>query len=314
MKTVKINGKKIPVREYHNERVLTFNDMHEIFGDIYTLKALRLKHHYYKDKFEEGDVYKITIEEFIQLYGEEGNFRNKKFSINLFTKSGFKKMFKSDRVSAAAIEIYEEVMEKYFGAEKKAEQLKMDLDGMSKDKKENGVDCAYAEMEKSYAGLCKDLNEKMDVVISRLDKVEEQLNKLTFKEKEREETAPDYLPSKMKLYNLKEVAIQMNLYTTNKLPHQELVKALIRVIGFTGEGDCASENFVILSSCYAKPKIFLTERGLQKLKNWFEKNRDSMFYIKKSARRYSKRNPAGIKRIGYQVGKKVFEISPDSEC
>ena len=102
--------------------------------------------------------------------------------------------------------------------------------------------------------------------------------------------------------------------TTNKLPHQELVKALIRVIGFTGEGDCASENFVILSSYYAKPKIFLTERGLQKLKNWFEKNRDSMFYIEKSTRRYSKRNPAGIKRIGYQVGKKVFEISPDSEC
>ena len=142
--------------------------------------------------------------------------------------------------------------------------------------------------------------------------MEEQLNKLTFKEK-REKRGARLSSKQDEAVRFKRSGYSDESYTTNKLPHQELVKALIRN-RFHRRRRLRVRELCHLSSCYAKPKIFLTERGLQKLKNWFEKNRDSMFYIEKSARRYSKRNPAGIKRIGYQVGKKVFEISPDSEC
>ena len=87
---------KDPGKEYHNERVLTFNDMHDLRKHLHT-EGVALKTPLLQRQVRGRRRIQITIEEFIQLYGEEGNFRNKQFSINLFTKSGFKKMFKSDR-------------------------------------------------------------------------------------------------------------------------------------------------------------------------------------------------------------------------
>lgn len=298
---ITINNVQLPIKEFNNERVITFKDMdllHERRPG-----AAKKNFHNNRDKFiENEDYYMITLKQFRKLYPHsyDSNRGNPDLNIILLTEMGYLMLVKtfSDQL---AWQVQRALVNNYFRFKQAS---RAQVDPLSNfDAMRSIIDV----LEETYKEAMN-IQSRLRSIEDRVVQLEDTYSDINLKSLPAPTLATDLLKAS-------DIAHQLKLYTVKGLPHSKIIGAIAKKLGFkTNIKNYYEDDYIVIlkegeNELSLTWQVYYKPKGADLIIDWFESNKKDIYYESRF-KKNSKYGKAGdIREVGYRVGGVNWAIS-----
>ena len=289
---VKINNVDLPIKEYKSERVITFKEM----DLIHERKPGSAKKNFFnnRDKFiENEDFFMITIREYRELFSpnDEPKRGNPELKVILLTEMGYLMLVKtfSDQL---AWKVQRVLVNNYFRFKKVAQthaEIQNEFDIMRK-----MIDILEESKEKE-----RQMQAALESMEDRLEMLEVQLL---------DNTVLNQSVITSELLKASDIAHQLKLYSVNGLPHNRIIGAIARKLGFKiNVRNYYEDDYIVImkegeDESQLTWQVYYKPAGVNRIIDWFNSNKEDIYY-EEHYKKNTKNGKAGeLREAGYRVG------------
>ena len=164
----------------------------------------------------------------------------------------------------------------------------------------------FIEVEKRYREIINNPTNIFDFMRLALDQIEENTKDINILKLDVKE-----LKSKIdiKIQNnyclASDIAEQLNLYSENKIPHSNLIGAIARQLGYkiSYKHYYEDENIAIIKDITKNEywQVYFKPKAVKQIIEWFNKNREDIFYEIQYVRNTKNGKKGEIKEKGYKI-------------
>ena len=109
-----------------------------------------------------------------------------------------------------------------------------------------------------------------------------------------------------------DIAEQLNLYSENKIPHSNLIGAIARKLGYkiSYKHYYEDENVAIIKDITKNEywQVYFKSKAAEDIIDWFNKNKDYIYYEIQYVRNTKKGKKGEIKEKGYKIEEICYKV------
>lgn len=286
---VTINNVDLPIKEFNSERVITFKDM----DMLHQRKEGSAKRNFMnnRDKFiENEDYFMITVKEYRELFSpnKDAQRGNPNLNVILLTEMGYLMLVKtfSDQL---AWSVQRALVTNYFRFKQVSTTIHNEFDVMRKmiDMMEESK-LREAEMQRALVQMQNQID---SLETSLLDTSKFNQDIIT-----------------TEIIKASDIAHQLKLYTVNGLPHNRIIGAIARKLGFKiNIKNYYEDDYIVImkegdSERTLTWQVYYKPEAVNQIIAWFNSNKEDIYYELHYKNKTKKGNPGEIKEAGYKVG------------
>lgn len=300
---VKINNCDLAIKEYKDERVITFKEMDAVHGRKPGSAKRNFNNN--KDKFiENEDYFRITMKEYREIFtpNEKPGRGNPTFEVILLTEMGYLMLVRTFS-DALAWQIQRALVLNYF----RTKQIIQEVQQVQPQETEIIMPQNEFDVMRKMIDYLEEQRRQSERTEQALKLVEERVNQITEQLEERPEvimipdsTGPTYLKAS-------DIAHQLKLYSVNGLPHNRIIGAIARKLGFKiNIRNFYQDDYIMIAKEgddeYSTWQVYYTQEGADKIIDWFNKNKEDIYYESYYKKKSKYGDVGDVREAGYKVG------------
>lgn len=309
---IRIQDVDLVVKEHEYQRVITFKEMDE----LHQRKSGSAKRNFmnHREKFVPGeDYYMIPLKEFREKFTPNSGPQkgNPNLDIILLTEMGYLMLVKTFS-DALAWSVQRALVNTYFRTKQATTQvvshnesqivpqnefdiLRSVINMIEENKRQvEETKKVLTLVEKNTQQAISKIDERIDLIASQVQQVSDVSN--------------------VSLIKASDIAHQLSLYSVTNLPHNRMVGAIAKKLGYkTNIKNNYQDDYISIvkegENGRFSWQVYYTPKGADKIIEWFHKNKNDIYY-ESHFKTNSKKNKAGdLRERGYKVGGVSWAIS-----
>ncbi|WP_165797683.1 ORF6N domain-containing protein [Heyndrickxia sporothermodurans] len=291
---IQINDVNLAVKEYNSERIITLKEMDR----LHQRKAGSAKKNFLnnREKFIEGeDYYMISLREFRELFSsneDEPHRGNPDLNVVLLTEMGYLMLVKTFS-DTLAWQVQRALVNSYFRFKQVAQMP--DMPAVSE------FDILHKMID-----MLEESRAREDQLHQALETVNDKVHNLELRLLDNNALNQELITQE--LMKASDVAHQLKLYSVNGLPHNRIVGAIARKLGFKiNVKNYYEDDYIVVmkegeDETRLTWQIYYKPAGVDRIIEWFNSNKEDIYY-EDYYQKNSKNGKAGdLREVGYRVG------------
>ncbi|MCY7866034.1 ORF6N domain-containing protein [Bacillus spizizenii] len=291
---VTINNVDLTVKEYQSQRVITFKEMDALHGR----KTGTAKRNFFNNRdklIENEDFYLITLKEFRELYTPNDTAKrgNPTLETVLLTEMGYLMLVKT-LTDPLAWQVQRALVSNYFRFQQSAAQQQQSV-------MKNEFDIMRKMLD-----VIEEQRAREEQTHLILQEMQEDIQHLQVQLLNAEELNKDVITSR--LLKASDIAHQMKLYSVSGLPHNRIIGAIAKKLGFkTNVKNYYEDDYIVImregeEESHLTWQTYYKPAGADRIINWFNSNRKDIYYETYYKNKSKHGNAGDLREAGYRVG------------
>lgn len=291
---VQINDVNLAVKEYNSERIITLKEMDR----LHQRKAGSAKKNFMnnREKFIEGeDYFMVSLREFRELFSsneDEPHRGNPDLNVVLLTEMGYLMLVKTFS-DTLAWQVQRALVNSYFRFKQVAHMPDMPV-------------VSEFDILHKMVDMLEESRSREDQMQKALDTMNDKVHSLELRLLDNNALNQNLITQE--LMKASDIAHQLKLYSVNGLPHNRIIGAIARKLGFKINVKNYYEDHYIAVMKEGEDESRLTWQiyykpdGVDRIIEWFNSNREDIYYEDYYQKNCKNGNAGDLREIGYRVG------------